>query len=123
MDPVEQSVICIKREVFSLPISQSLIDKLLSCGFRYVDDLKVMRCLELSSELQCDLNTAFDILQSCQDRTNNNSSATVSTTALDAVQHASQSRPIISFCKQLDKSLGGGIPIGQITELAGVPVR
>lgn len=40
--------------------------------------------------------------------------------ALDLCKRQS-SKPIITFCKALDDILGGGIPIGQLTEVCGPP--
>ena len=42
-------------------------------------------------------------------------------TAKDLFRSAEKDRPIITFCRSLDGILGGGIPIGQITEIYGQP--
>ena len=117
-DVYSTNIVCIKREVTSLPLSQSVISKLIASGFRFVQDIKSLRCLELANELQCDTVIAVEILKACTDQTY---LLPLSFSALDAVQHSSLTRPIISFCKQLDKALGGGIPCGQITEIVGLP--
>jgi len=39
----------------------------------------------------------------------------------DLLSKMSADRQIITFCKEMDSMLGGGIPIGQITEICGVP--
>lgn len=41
--------------------------------------------------------------------------------AKDLVTRMSVTKPIITFCKALDVMLGGGIPMGHVTEICGVP--
>jgi RAD51-like protein 2 len=42
-------------------------------------------------------------------------------TAKDILTKYGISRPVITFCRQIDVMLGGGVPVGQITEFCGVP--
>ncbi len=83
-----------------------------------------MTCLQLANELNCESSVALSIIQAIanstatiasketQDRAtgpvssikHNSSSSATSFSALDAVQMASSNRPIISFCKNLDKA-------------------
>lgn len=44
-----------------------------------------------------------------------------SLTALELLQKEEELRSIVTFSSQLDESLGGGIPVGKITEVCGVP--
>lgn len=41
--------------------------------------------------------------------------------ALDLLQEVAQLPPIVTFCSALDGILGGGVPIGRITEFCGLP--
>ena len=43
------------------------------------------------------------------------------TSAFDLLQQEEQDIPIVTFCAALDDMLGGGIPIGKITEICGAP--
>jgi RAD51-like protein 2 len=44
-----------------------------------------------------------------------------SMSAADLSTRQKKEKPIITFSKSIDCMLGGGIPIGQITEFTGVP--
>lgn len=44
-----------------------------------------------------------------------------SLTALELLQKEEELRSIVTFSSQLDECLGGGIPVGKITEVCGVP--
>lgn len=41
--------------------------------------------------------------------------------ALDRLQEAALLPPIVTFCSSLDAILGGGVPIGKVTEFCGLP--
>jgi hypothetical protein len=134
------------REITSLPLSRSVIDDLLKHGFRVISDFNGMKPLELSQEVKSiNPETALTILQCIQkcklEETNENNlpktmnssflsttspisssnQSTFQTTAKDILEKMALHRPIITFCKEVDLMLGGGIPIGQITEFCGVP--
>ena len=47
--------------------------------------------------------------------------SSVGESALELMRRRSTLKPIVSLCEQLDTLMGGGIPIGQITEFCGVP--
>ena len=67
---------------------------------------------------------AAEIIHSVCSALNENqrlASVAVPISALEMCQKSNSLRPIITFCKSLDKLLGGGVQIGQITEFCGVP--
>lgn len=127
------------RSVQSLPISQSLLDKLESHGFRYVSDLKDVKPFDLVSELGVSPSIAMSILETAKQSLLSTTSTSaenivvddfaskpvinsVKITAKDLLtKYTTKNRPIITFCKSLDAILGGGVQIGQITEFCGVP--
>ena len=37
------------------------------------------------------------------------------------LRHEKSQQPIVTFCQDLDEMLGGGVPLGKITELCGAP--
>lgn len=44
-----------------------------------------------------------------------------SLTALELLQKEGEFRSIVTFCSRLDDALGGGIPVGKVTEICGAP--
>lgn len=127
------------RDVASLPLAQSVIMTLLKNGFRFVKDILETKPLDLSRELKVPPVVALSIIKCAQEsslcainsvRDSNKSSSKSNNqifvedcplTAKDLLEKLSTQKPIITFCKEMDVMLGGGIPIGQITEICGVP--
>ena len=89
-----------------------------------------MQPLLLARELKIAAEVAMSILKSLKvsPSSNNDTGAVTSSsssyTTLSAFQlsnlHTGE-KYVITFCKAIDIMLGGGIPIGQITEFVGVP--
>lgn len=126
------------RDLLSMPLEASLIEKLQSSGFTTVADVIKLRPIELSQELGVPPSKAMEILKqignfsrsgdlNVDSSVNSINDTSISKTqqgvfsAKDLVSRMSVQRPIITFCKALDISIGGGIPSGQITEICGVP--
>jgi RAD51-like protein 2 len=122
------------RELISLPLAPSLIDNLAQHGFRVLSDFDGMKPLDLCQEIKSlTPEIALQVLQEVsknklQDNDQIQTSGyygaahnSLQTTAKDLMMKMSVHRPIITFCKEVDMMLGGGIPIGQITEFCGVP--
>lgn len=47
--------------------------------------------------------------------------ANVSRSALDILHTTRNLSPIITFCGEMDGMLGGGVPMGEVTEFVGTP--
>lgn len=128
------------RDVSSLPIAAHLIDKLHAHGFRLVSDLQGVKPLDLAQEIGIAPALAMTVIraasgclsQSTQLSQQTNLSTSTTTTAYlnsastvfsakELVARMSIQRPIITFCKALDTMLGGGVSIGHVTEICGVP--
>ena len=121
------------REVRTLPISQDLINKLITSGFRFIRDIFDMQPLDLAKELSIRNEEAFEILEVVknnyvsQDSSNveavapSSSSIKQVLTAKDLIQKMTSNKSIITFCRAIDVMMDGGVPIGQITEFCGVP--
>lgn len=111
------------RDVSSLPLARSSIDLLLKNGFRFVSDLQGMQPLELAQELGVTPDVALNIVRSTEPSFTNGpeAEAKLQLTAKDILMKYGSTRPIITFCRQIDLMLGGGVPVGQITEFCGVP--
>lgn len=132
------------RQITSLPLPPSMISKLIDHGFNNLIDLVCLQPFDLAQELNISNEDAFMILKvSCNEiQTNRDdeycghplkenieqqsytflSLFTKITTAKDVYnQNEKELRPIVTWCKNIDKMLGGGIMIGQLTEICGVP--
>ena len=110
-------------DVSTLPLARSTVDLLLKNGFRFVSDLQSMQPLELSQELSVTPEVALGIIKAVESSFTNTPSAEASLqlTAKDILSKHGSTRSLITFCKQIDVMLGGGVPVGQITEFCGVP--
>lgn len=122
-----------------MPIAAHLIDKLHAHGFRLVSDLQGVKPLDLAQEIGIAPALAMTVIRAASgclsqsttqfsQQTNLSSASTAypnsaSTvfSAKDLVARMSIQRPIITFCKALDTMLGGGVNIGHVTEVCGVP--
>jgi RAD51-like protein 2 len=131
------------RDIQSIPLARSHIDALIKHGFRFVADFHGLTPIELAKECQLPLKDSVTILEAIKasefslvsrEDSQNVLSSSLSTavtsqdlqannifTAKEFIQKMGILRPIITFCKEIDVMLGGGIPIGQITEVCGVP--
>ena len=101
-------------------------------GFRYVSDLQQLRPIELSKELNISVEEASSVLDTLSQHDGGGggagtggegaaSNAASATTAKELSLKSLGLKPIITFCKSIDTMLGGGVPLGQITEICGLP--
>jgi RAD51-like protein 2 len=124
------------RDVNSLPLARSHIDKLIKQGFRFLSDLENISAVELSKECDFSMETAVSVVEVAKessssinsDHQNDTANTQVNRnlqcqimSAKDLISKSNKLRPIITFCKEIDKMLGGGVALGQITEFCGVP--
>ncbi len=136
------------RDINSLPLAPTVIATLQKHGFRVVSDLLSISPIELSQESLLPLEVSVTVIETAKscllgpDVRANQSNKTIEMssnsqsisllssqalaaenifTAKDLIYKWSSLKPIISFCKEIDVMLGGGFPIGQITEICGVP--
>jgi RAD51-like protein 2 len=131
------------RDIQSIPLARSHVDTLIKHGFRFVSDFLGLTPIELAKECQLPLKDSVTILEAVKasefslvsrEDSQNVLSSSLSTTvtsqdlqanniftAKEFIQKMGIHRPVITFCKEIDVMLGGGIPIGQITEVCGVP--
>ena len=76
------------------------------------------------TELQITCEEALDIIKTIHNFTNQNNgphSSTSPTTAFDLLEKEKNQGHIVTFCEGLDEMLGGGVPVGKITEFCGAP--
>ena len=69
-------------------------------------------------ELGIDAKEAVELLQLVRD---SNKEHEADVTALDLLHRAENNQPIVTFSEQLDTLLGGGVPLGKMTEFCGAP--
>lgn len=74
----------------------------------------------LAQELQLSLTETAALVREVKTASSSNTTSTTTTTALSLLQ-AKPSRSIITFSKAVDKMLGGGISLGELTEICGMP--
>jgi RAD51-like protein 2 len=111
------------RDVSSLPLSRSSVELLLKSGFRFIADVLEMQPLDLAQEIGVSADVALKIIKTAQESTATKSESCedISLTAKDILTKHGSTRHLITFSRQIDVMLGGGIPVGQITEFCGVP--
>lgn len=126
-----------QRELSTFPLSPSYVHKLSNAGYITADDLKDVSPTELSEDLGVEREEALRIIQTVRSSTNpeNKSPVTISKTnneirsnvipgsknAYDLLLQEQSCGSIVTFCEQLDDMLGGGVPVGKITEFCGAP--
>jgi hypothetical protein len=131
------------RSIGSLPLAPNTIETLLKSGFRSLHDIVDISAVELAKECSFPLSLASLIISQAKEQSNlprgdedllheQQSLSKKETkqllsqedqhlTAKEILTQIGIQKPIITFCREIDKMIGGGIPIGQITEICGVP--
>ncbi len=105
-------------DVSTLPLARNLVTTLITHGFRFVSELKSLKPLDLAKELDISADDALLILQSVANPTGE---SIKSASAKEIYLQMEHSKSIITFSRSIDKLLGGGVPLGQLTEFCGVP--
>uniref|UniRef100_A0A6A7G8M4 DNA repair protein RAD51 homolog 3 n=1 Tax=Hirondellea gigas TaxID=1518452 RepID=A0A6A7G8M4_9CRUS len=129
----------------ALPLSTKL--KLRDCGFDSTEDVKESSCSELATELGITSADALKILEIARTQDSHpvsprhdavrhvvlrgasgslpSSSAAVTSetgvSAVDMLEREKGKKYIITLCERIDQMLGGGITIGEVSEICGVP--
>ena len=138
------------RDLSSFPFAPQILDRLLKHGFRFLSDLEEVSPVDLSGECGITLEDAVSVVDlrekfripsqidrshrqddkgpfsSCPSQSIGNLSTQSRaeleiSTAKELVSRSSSIRPIITFSREIDQVLGGGVPLGQITEICGIP--
>ncbi|TWW56050.1 DNA repair protein RAD51 homolog 3 [Takifugu flavidus] len=109
-----------QRPVSSLSLNPGVKVKLVSAGFQFTTDLLHVKPQQLSKEAALNQQEALEVLQAV--RRADEGAASSSSTALELLQKEEEElRSIVTFSSQLDAALGGGAPVGRVTEVCGVP--
>jgi len=132
------------RQVSTLPLPRSTVELLNKNGIYHVTELEDLNAQQLGDELNVTVEAAEAILEAASSSygsasvsanatslsgigsSNSSSSNTTNlssgaTTAREGAAKAQSLKPIITFSKSVDTMLGGGFPLGQVTEICGLP--
>ena len=64
---------------------------------------------------------AVEVLQAVKCESVQEREAVEKLTALELLQKEQELGNIVTFCSALDMALGGGLPVGKVTEVCGAP--
>jgi len=106
------------RDLDSYPLSPKQLRTLKNAGFTQNIDVIELSPSQLSEELCIPLKEALDILRIVKEQ---NQNVPLERSAFDLLQEEEQETHIVTFCAAFDEMVGGGIPLGKITEFCGGP--
>ncbi|XP_063239923.1 DNA repair protein RAD51 homolog 3-like isoform X3 [Bacillus rossius redtenbacheri] len=104
------------QPIQTLPFPGFALSKLLEIGFLYCEDLW---CNEASTRDANELLRPWGS-DACE-QMKLQASSVVTRSALDIWQEECSLGSVVTFCKELDDALGGGVPLQSVTELCGAP--
>lgn len=121
-----------QRELSTFPLSPNYLQKLSIAGYNTAEDLKDVSPIELSQDLSLEREEALRIIQTVRsttepqkssktNQTTSSNNVPTSKNAYDILLQEQSYGSIVTFCEQLDDMLGGGVPVGKITEFCGAP--
>ncbi|KAK9821877.1 hypothetical protein WJX74_008329 [Apatococcus lobatus] len=108
-----------RRSVALLPLPNALQHLLMACGYRTTADFDGISSPALAHTSGIPLEDASAVLQMAQGHLHNGS--VQGERSARALLEERPMRRIITFCSDVDQILGGGVALGQLTELCGVP--
>ncbi|KAG7220409.1 hypothetical protein INR49_018247 [Caranx melampygus] len=108
-----------QRAISSLCLSSSVRLKLASAGFQFTSDLLRLKPPQISKDAGLSQQEAEEVLQAVKGGGGGGVSGPM--TALELLEKEEEMRSIVTFSSQLDDALGGGFPLGKITEICGAP--
>ncbi|CAM9925867.1 unnamed protein product [Ascophyllum nodosum] len=127
-----------RTEICSLTIAPSSRDRLLRGGFRTLRDLEGVQPSDLARELKTSPQEGQAILRDVAAATGSREGDSTAglrdgvgtgsscrqnagSSARDLIVRGRHKKPIITFCREIDQMLGGGVPRGELTEVCGTP--
>ncbi|KAG5189967.1 Rad51-like protein c [Tribonema minus] len=120
-----------RRQLGTLGIAPSLLEKLNRAGFKLVGDVLDSRPDELSTEAGMTPQEALECMQlvsaACGDAGGQqaggggNVPPSGGTSASDLLAQERATRGIVCFSRKIDDMFGGGVPRGELTEIMGTP--
>ncbi|XP_064391836.1 DNA repair protein RAD51 homolog 3-like isoform X2 [Halichondria panicea] len=103
----------------SLPLAITHISKLSAAGFETVGDLRDVGIIDLSKETGLSHSEALEVLRVA--RETSACVGGVGVSALELLRSEVEAAHVVTFSSQVDSMLGGGVPVGKITEICGAP--
>jgi RAD51-like protein 2 len=114
-------------DIEMLSVSHGIIKKLYDAGYHHFDDFQGQDAVSLAKDCGISHKEAVEVLKQVRETSNINKlnplvSSTIKTqSAFEAFQKHKDRKSIITFSKDIDNLLKGGIPMGQTSEICGVP--
>lgn len=114
------------REISTFPLPPSQRARLAKAGFRTVEEVIALGPLELAAELRSSNEEALEILDVFKGGAKASGSGESKqqqqqSSALELLRQERTQSSIITFCDPWDRMLGGGVPLGKLTEICGPP--
>ncbi|KAM4795900.1 DNA repair protein RAD51 homolog 3 [Rhinophrynus dorsalis] len=112
-----------QREIGSFPLAPVVRVKLISVGFRTVDDFLHIKASDLNREAGISKEEALDVLHIIRGKAQSGTASQEiqKLTAFELLAQEQAQGYIITFCSALDEILGGGVPLAKTTEICGAP--
>lgn len=110
-----------QRPVSSYDFAPSVKVKLLNAGFQSSADLCDSGPFHLSKEAGISQEEAVEVLKAVKCEHAQERAAAGKLTGLELLEKEQELGTIVTFCSALDTALGGGLQVGKITEVCGVP--
>lgn len=117
-------VLSVNISLDKLPLRPSSLQIWNKRGFtttKEVEQSKQSGLPNLAAELETDLAVAAQLVQEVEECCSVNSSPQITTAASLVQKKKRHNQHIVTFCREIDSMLGGGIALGELTELAGPP--
>ncbi|KAJ8266543.1 hypothetical protein GJAV_G00131640 [Gymnothorax javanicus] len=109
------------RTLSSISSAPMVKVRLINAGFHSAADLSDFRSLQLSKEAGISQEEAEEVLQAVRAEPGRGSAVASRLTALELLEREQSLGTIVTFCSELDSMLGGGVPVGKMTEVCGAP--
>ncbi|KAM9321222.1 DNA repair protein RAD51 homolog 3 [Gastrophryne carolinensis] len=110
-----------QRELGSFPLAPPVRCRLVAAGFHTLQDVIDLPASEVARESGISEDAAQEALKIIKRQSEINLSQSPKFTALDLIEQEQAQGAVITFCSTLDEILGGGVPLGKITEICGPP--
>ncbi|XP_066923185.1 DNA repair protein RAD51 homolog 3-like [Clytia hemisphaerica] len=107
------------KELCSFPLSPKQLNILRQGGFVQDTDVIELSPSQLAEELGIALKDSLAILNIIKN--NKVDKLPVEKSAYDLLKEEEEETSIVTFCAALDEMVGGGIPVGKVTEFCGGP--
>eukprot|EP01084_Bolivina_argentea_P075149 136254_1 len=109
-----------RRELSTTPLAHSDVVRLARAGYCNIEDMEGVSLTDLRKDVGFSKEEASLILEMVKAVSGLQLRTTLSYNCSNGSQ-TGPPRPIVTFCQDLDRILGGGWPRGEVTEVCGIP--